>query len=129
MNVDEACADGFERAFGGAAARLGVGREVGAYAEAEDRRLETQSRLVSTVCCQSPLALPTASSRPSGAMMSRLVVGRSLPTGSITTSIARHRSDQRVNQLRGIASAITSSPRSLGCKLSPTWQAEPPVEL
>jgi hypothetical protein len=40
-----------------------------------------------------------------------------------------HRSDQLVSQLRGIASAITSSPRSLGCRLSPTWQAEPPVLL
>ena len=37
--------------------------------------------------------------------------------------------DHLVNQRRGIASAITWSPRSFGCKLSPTWHLEPPVLL
>ena len=39
MKVDEACVDGFERAFGGGAGQLGVGREVGPRAEAEDREI------------------------------------------------------------------------------------------
>jgi hypothetical protein len=36
---DVTCADGFDRAFGGWARQLGVGREVGAHADAEDREI------------------------------------------------------------------------------------------
>jgi hypothetical protein len=39
VKVDEAIADGFERAFGGGARGLEVGWEVGAHVEAEDREI------------------------------------------------------------------------------------------
>lgn len=39
VKVDEACADGCERAFRGRAGQLGARRAVGPHAEAEDREI------------------------------------------------------------------------------------------
>jgi hypothetical protein len=61
-------------------------REIVAGENPAMARLPSQRLLVATVCCQSPLALPTRSIRPSGAITLRLSVRTWPPTGSITTS-------------------------------------------
>jgi hypothetical protein len=86
MKVDEALADGFERAFGCGADRLGVGWEIGAPAEAEDCEIGDPESV--GLYAVPPIAAGVADGQqsPERAMTSKLVVRRSPPTGSITTS-------------------------------------------